>query len=245
MLLRSITKHVKNQNWFAVFLDFFIVVAGILIAFQITNWNEGRSAVKTEHRLIERLTNDLSGMQVAFLNNDEIAMRTHKGWMDAFRALERCKSNREHKEAIDFSLSQYQTSRTIPIQRSAFDEMQATGAFSRLADIGLKNEIVTLYSNMEGESTSDVSGRNNQLAAGRIMWKSIAFSYADDNPYAEDAQYSDALGVAVFDPIQHCDNLELRGAVWEMVDLNRDWLNSSMGHVAAIESILTRLKELE
>lgn len=42
MLLRSLTKHVKDQNWFAVALDFFIVVAGILIAFQITNWSEGR-----------------------------------------------------------------------------------------------------------------------------------------------------------------------------------------------------------
>ena len=44
MRLRSLTKHVRDQNWFAVFLDFFIVVAGILIAFQITNWNEERLA---------------------------------------------------------------------------------------------------------------------------------------------------------------------------------------------------------
>ena len=44
MLLRRITKHVKGQNWFAVALDFFIVVVGILIAFQITNWNETREA---------------------------------------------------------------------------------------------------------------------------------------------------------------------------------------------------------
>jgi len=42
MRLRSLTKHVKDQNWFAVALDFFIVVAGILIAFQITEWNEAR-----------------------------------------------------------------------------------------------------------------------------------------------------------------------------------------------------------
>ena len=44
MLLRSLTKHVKDQNWFAVALDFFIVVVGILLAFQITNWNERREA---------------------------------------------------------------------------------------------------------------------------------------------------------------------------------------------------------
>jgi len=38
MLLRRIITHVKDQNWFAVVLDFVIVVLGILIAFQITNW---------------------------------------------------------------------------------------------------------------------------------------------------------------------------------------------------------------
>lgn len=42
MLLRRITQHVKAQNWVAVALDFLIVVAGILIAFQITNWSESR-----------------------------------------------------------------------------------------------------------------------------------------------------------------------------------------------------------
>ena len=42
MLLRRITEHVKAQNWTAVALDFVIVVVGILIAFQITNWNEAR-----------------------------------------------------------------------------------------------------------------------------------------------------------------------------------------------------------
>ena len=53
MLLRSLTKHVKDQNWFAVFLDFLIVVVGILIAFQITNWNEARSdrAAEAEYML--------------------------------------------------------------------------------------------------------------------------------------------------------------------------------------------------
>ena len=60
MLLRSITKHVKDQNWFAVFLDFFIVVAGILIAFQITNWNEARSDTAREKVLLERLAVDLN-----------------------------------------------------------------------------------------------------------------------------------------------------------------------------------------
>ncbi len=59
MLLRSISKHVKDQNWFAVALDFVIVVTGILIAFQITNWNEGRADRQLEKRYKAELVNDL------------------------------------------------------------------------------------------------------------------------------------------------------------------------------------------
>ncbi len=56
MLLRRITEHVKAQNWFAVGLDFIIVVAGILIAFQITEWNEGRSNTIEERELLQQLS---------------------------------------------------------------------------------------------------------------------------------------------------------------------------------------------
>ena len=69
MLLRSISKHVKDQNWFAVFLDFFVVVAGILIAFQITNWSEERQETKTRDLIIDALVTNLNdgiGVQKEF-----------------------------------------------------------------------------------------------------------------------------------------------------------------------------------
>lgn len=58
MILRRISKHVKDQNWFAVGLDFCIVVVGILLAFQITNWSEARSDRTQERQIIERLYAD-------------------------------------------------------------------------------------------------------------------------------------------------------------------------------------------
>ena len=60
MRLRSLSKHIREQNWFAVALDFVIVVVGILIAFQITNWNEARSDRAEERKYLERLSSDLS-----------------------------------------------------------------------------------------------------------------------------------------------------------------------------------------
>ena len=43
MLLRRITKHIKDQNWFAVGVDFVIVVVGVFIGIQVANWNDTRN----------------------------------------------------------------------------------------------------------------------------------------------------------------------------------------------------------
>ena len=43
MILRRITEHVKTQNWFAVGIDFCIVVIGVFIGIQVANWNEAQA----------------------------------------------------------------------------------------------------------------------------------------------------------------------------------------------------------
>ncbi|MEM6537230.1 MAG: hypothetical protein AAF668_05815 [Pseudomonadota bacterium] len=42
MILRRLMEHVRTQNWFAVALDFVIVVAGIWVALMAGQWSEGR-----------------------------------------------------------------------------------------------------------------------------------------------------------------------------------------------------------
>jgi len=58
MLLRRITQHVRDQNWFAVFVDFFIVIIGILIAFQVTEWDAEREKLISQEQIYERLVKD-------------------------------------------------------------------------------------------------------------------------------------------------------------------------------------------
>ncbi len=62
MLLRRVIDHVKAQNWTAIALDFVIVVVGVFIGIQVSNWNAGRftaqEAVEARARLIADLQND-------------------------------------------------------------------------------------------------------------------------------------------------------------------------------------------
>jgi hypothetical protein len=68
MILRRITEHFKEQNWFAVGVDFLIVVVGILLAFQITEWAGARSDRARETQVIGDLLADLDIDRAQYAN---------------------------------------------------------------------------------------------------------------------------------------------------------------------------------
>jgi len=59
MLLRRITKHVKDQNWFAVGLDFLIVVMGIWVALMVSQWTEKNQQRKDLERAEAAINTEL------------------------------------------------------------------------------------------------------------------------------------------------------------------------------------------
>lgn len=65
MLLRRVTKHVKDQNWFAVGIDFAIVVVGVFIGLQVANWNDARSQKADERQLILTLADEATELKIA------------------------------------------------------------------------------------------------------------------------------------------------------------------------------------
>ena len=58
MIFRRIKSHVEKENWFAVAIDFFIVVVGVFIGIQVANWNEARAEAERSADLKLRLIQD-------------------------------------------------------------------------------------------------------------------------------------------------------------------------------------------
>jgi hypothetical protein len=59
MILRRVISHFKKQEWTAIGLDFLIVVVGVFVGLQVSNWNEGRAVDQQSALFTERLTADL------------------------------------------------------------------------------------------------------------------------------------------------------------------------------------------
>ena len=59
MLFRRVNEHVKAQNWFAVGIDFVIVVIGVFVGIQVSNWNEARVEQAVADRHLREIAADL------------------------------------------------------------------------------------------------------------------------------------------------------------------------------------------
>lgn len=143
MLLRSITKHIKDQNWFAVALDFVIVVLGILIAFQITNWNEAQSDKRTARQYIERIQEDLLANQTTMKSRIAYLEGVKNHGARALSALDR--PPEELSEA--FLVDAFQASNTVatPIAQDAYDELLSAGAINTISNVQLRRHLARYY----------------------------------------------------------------------------------------------------
>ncbi|MBL4617817.1 MAG: hypothetical protein JKY46_08975 [Robiginitomaculum sp.] len=60
MILRRVIKHVRNQEWTAIVIDFFIVVFGVFVGLQVQQWNESRVDEGRAKAYLSRAQNDLN-----------------------------------------------------------------------------------------------------------------------------------------------------------------------------------------
>lgn len=58
MILRRFMSHVTDQNWFAVGLDVIVVITGIFLGMQVTDWNEERKNQYEFRLLVDRMANE-------------------------------------------------------------------------------------------------------------------------------------------------------------------------------------------
>jgi hypothetical protein len=59
LILRRVIAHFRKQEWTAIAIDFLIVVVGVFIGIQVSNWNAARVERSAEAQYLARLSGDL------------------------------------------------------------------------------------------------------------------------------------------------------------------------------------------
>ena len=59
MILRRVIAQFRKQEWTAIAIDFVIVVLGVFLGLQVSNWNAGRADRASERQYLGQLREDL------------------------------------------------------------------------------------------------------------------------------------------------------------------------------------------
>ncbi len=135
MLLRRITEHVKAQNWTAVALDFVIVVTGVFIGLQVSDWNENRKIkqnyAEAQARLIAESKANLEATST-FLSAIVTNLPTVRQAIDALRS---CSADPDAAAKIADGLNVIRGTPTLRLRHTALDVITRNDDF-----LGLKSE---------------------------------------------------------------------------------------------------------
>jgi hypothetical protein len=162
MLLRRVAEHAKAQNWFAVALDFLIVVVGVFVGIEMANWNQARQDRQEERRYYGQLLVDLRA-DLQTLERAEVRADRHDEAAQLVidrlsgKALSQASPGRMAK-AIQLAGFIY-----IPhASRGTYDELISTGNLRLLRNSQLKSHIAHYYGDFEENRQWDSLLRDQQ-----------------------------------------------------------------------------------
>jgi hypothetical protein len=149
MLLRRVASHVSNQNWTAVAIDFVIVVVGVFIGIQVSNWNDERQREQTAQVYMERIRQDLRVNLADLRERLAYFGQVRSSALRALEALDRPKEGLGEQFLIDT----YQASQMLPRRfgRDTYDEILSVGANDAIADVPTRTRLANFYRSIEAQ----------------------------------------------------------------------------------------------
>ena len=230
MSLRTIAVRIRQHDWLAVAIELLVVVAGVFIALQVTNWNDDRKEAARGREYLQRLHDDMA-QDVA--NLDSISgfwtrVRDYGGGAVAYAE----QGVLVQGSAWKTLLAYYQASQLWPYRKPdvTFQEIQASGDLLLIRNAALRARIARHYSATAGSQVVEVLGLvppYRERVRGMTPWKIQQYIWsncyrsndADQELLDCDAPVSEAESLAVIERYRQSPELTDELRFW-MVNVN-------------------------
>lgn len=143
MILRRVISHFRDQEWTAIAIDFAIVVLGVFVATQVSNWNDNRETRQRAAVFSARLTDDMryEAWSYEYLIDYNKDVRT--GAKAAIDSLNGKAPLSDEQFLINaYRATQY---KYMDRGRATYDELVSTGEIGLIADNTLRTTAISLF----------------------------------------------------------------------------------------------------
>lgn len=177
MILRRFMKHVTEQNWFAVGLDVIVVITGIFLGMQVSEWNESYSNIKQEQVYLKLLIRDLEQLEDAL--DEKVGWEEKKIIIgDKLYSILEKDDYSEDRHQIGTYLIALSDRRTLSVESAAYTDMKSTGNLSLIKDTLLRNNIIAFFTDAQRAQLIMDKNSKHYIDEGFIPFvRSIGISY--------------------------------------------------------------------
>ena len=147
MLLRRVIQHVRKQEWTAISIDFVIVVVGVFIGIQVSNWNQARVDRDKATSYRQRLVDELQFNAHQFRQQTTYYERVKRHGLAALASLD----GRGGSVGEAFVIDAYQATQMdlSPPKHFVFDELVSAGLVGLLGKKALQEMASDYYLSLE------------------------------------------------------------------------------------------------
>ena len=158
MQSRRIVQRLKEQDWMAVAIEVLIVVVGVLIALQVSNWNDARKDSARGQDYLRRMHSDLRQDVDSIADISAFRRQVYDYGMAAMAYAEHGTPYQD--SAWKTVLAYYQASQLWPyrIPDTTFQEIRSKGEMDLIRDPALRKQISSHYGNSSGSQVVEVLG---------------------------------------------------------------------------------------
>ena len=141
MLLRRFMQHVRVQDWFAVALDILVVIIGIFLGLQFTEWHQSRKDNEAGREYLERILTDLNTSLEHQAFDLEFIGKNYEAYEFVLERLLAGELSDEQRPAFNRGLTIGGRANPIRYIETAFVELQSSGRVGLIEDVEVRKAL--------------------------------------------------------------------------------------------------------
>jgi len=149
MIFRRFAASLRRQDWTGVFIELAIVILGVFIGLQVSNWNEARKDGNLARSYIGRIREDIRSDLKRFDRGDATADERLAQVGVLLRAVDDPVSVNKAPARFLEAMEEAAWRTYEPVQPRAYAELVSTGKVSLITPVALRDAIAAYYAQIE------------------------------------------------------------------------------------------------
>jgi len=155
MILRRVIAHFRKQEWTAIAIDFLIVVLGVFVGLQVSNWNEARVDKARARGFLERIAGDIDADLEEYADRQRFWSEVSAYGARAVAYAETGETDGRSKWELALAFFQASQVAEFFTTSATWEEMRGGGDLSLISNLDLRRALSRYYTNAGNPALSE------------------------------------------------------------------------------------------